>query len=136
MLPRRCIEPWCASCESLPPRLDFPEPCLREAKALMRNFGLSLTAGGLPAMNPYMHRQVRPFYMHKHGGMYADLDMEALRDLSPLLKVPMLKLGCGWLSMCLLNDARAPPRHVAIVNIPVSAHHFVLNLNCIWNPIL
>ena len=24
--------------------------------------------------------------MHKHGGMYADLDMEALRDLSPLLK--------------------------------------------------
>ena len=32
------------------------------------------------------HVQVRPFYMHKHGGMYADLDMEALRDLSPLLK--------------------------------------------------
>ena len=25
--------------------------------------------------------------MHHHGGMYADLDMEALRDLTPLLEV-------------------------------------------------
>ena len=23
--------------------------------------------------------------MHRHGGMYADLDMEALRDLGPIL---------------------------------------------------
>ena len=30
--------------------------------------------------------QVRVFYMHRFGGMYADLDMEALRDLTPLLK--------------------------------------------------
>ena len=29
--------------------------------------------------------QVRVFYMHRFGGMYADLDMEALRDLTPLL---------------------------------------------------
>ena len=29
--------------------------------------------------------QVRIFYMHRFGGMYADLDVEALRDLSPLL---------------------------------------------------
>ncbi len=53
-----------------------------------------------------MHRQVRPFYMHKHGGMYADLDMEALRDLSPLLKVAVLKTTCGWLLICLLKHAR------------------------------
>ena len=28
---------------------------------------------------------MRIFYMHRFGGMYADLDMEALRDMGPLL---------------------------------------------------
>ena len=29
--------------------------------------------------------QMRIIYMHRFGGMYADLDIEALRDMSPLL---------------------------------------------------
>ena len=29
--------------------------------------------------------QARVLYMHRFGGMYADLDMEALRDLGPIL---------------------------------------------------
>ena len=43
---------------------------------------LHVTLTGSPCLT-----KVRPFYMHKHGGMYADVDFEALKDLTPLLKV-------------------------------------------------
>ncbi len=61
--------------------------------------------------------QVRPFYMHRHGGMYADLDMEALRDLTPLLDGatgPVLAaLSANWTLRHNIPNAwmASPPGH-------------------------
>ncbi len=55
--------------------------------------------------------------MHRHGGMYADLDMEALRDLTPLLDGatgPVLAaLSANWTLRHNIPNAwmASPPGH-------------------------
>ncbi len=55
--------------------------------------------------------------MHRHGGMYADLDMEALRDLTPLLEGatgPVLAaLSANWTLRHNVPNAwmASPPGH-------------------------
>ena len=73
-----------------------------------------LTAANLPT-------QARILYMHRYGGMYADLDMEALRDLGPILRQ---ETGPVFAAM----QARLP----ALCRWPTAGCKMIRTLDFVW----
>ena len=87
------------------------EHCLWTDNAL-RQFIRDRYAWFLPTYDAYPTHimrvdAVRYFLLHRHGGLYADLDFESLRPIDPLLRGCEVVLGCE------------PPAHVAL-NAPRS----------------